>query len=292
VYEEIETLMHNIKELNNGDEIGGWLLGDWIDMGERMELICDKFYIPEQEVSSTEVDISPESIISTIKELGIDESNRIKGHWHIHPFSEDTTDWSSIDEDKITDFMKPDKGREIFVFLLSSKSKIKARVQINYTAQFLGKKFTVTQKYDNLEVNKFEDKDTNKILEKLKSVIADKIKRPVKNLTYYMNGGAHKKKDEEYYDIKVKGTKVIAILDDVFGDWVINKAIIAPEMLTFENKHKKKNKLILVYERKDADSFSTILDNTLFDLAEKYVTETEDYPYKYNSGWYRYGGWF
>ena len=111
VHKEMTTIMQNIKELNDNDEIGAWLLGEWTKNKNKITLTLDQLVIPKQEVSSAEVDISPESMIDTIKEIGATGSNRIKAHWHIHPFDSGTPTWSTIDDDKITDFMEPDKGR-------------------------------------------------------------------------------------------------------------------------------------------------------------------------------------
>ena len=100
VYDEIDTLMKNIKELNDGNEIGGWLLGEWSidddnDNGGKATLELDEFIIPEQDVSYGEVDIDPSSITDMIKEFGTQKCNRVKAHWHIHPFGNGETDFPS-----------------------------------------------------------------------------------------------------------------------------------------------------------------------------------------------------
>jgi len=100
VYDEIFALMNNIEQLNGGKEIGGWLTGSWKVENDEATLLLDRFIIPKQEVSYGEVDMSPESMTDTMKEIGLEECNRIKAHWHIHPFGKGTTDWSQIDEEK------------------------------------------------------------------------------------------------------------------------------------------------------------------------------------------------
>lgn len=182
VYDEIHTLMNNIKTLNAGEEIGAWLTGEWTHTETESTLKLDKFVIPEQEVSKTEVDISPESMIDTIKELGSEESNRIKAHWHIHPFGKGVTNWSSIDESKIGDFMSPEKQREIFVFLLSSEDRVKARVEVRIKGKlsFKQEEFVFSETYDNLPVTKESNLGDNAYLERLK----ERIKEKVKKITY------------------------------------------------------------------------------------------------------------
>lgn len=289
VHDEILTLMQNISELNNGDEIGGWLLGDWVDKGDEMELVCDEFYIPKQEVSAAEVDISPESIIETIKDIGIDKSNRIKAHWHIHPFAQDTTNWSGTDETKIKDFMSPEKQREIFVFLLSSKTQLKARVELNYTATLLGKKFAIPQSIDGLPVTSEKNIDEINIFNRLKEMIASKITRPVnKTLTYYVNGGS--KKEDERFEVDIRKEVVILTMTEEFGDWILNKAIVPPELMDYVNKKDKGRKVLLIYKPKtDLDTFATMLEDTMISLECQYEDSVKYSGYNsryYGEAWF------
>lgn len=129
VYDKVFCLMQNITELNEGKEIGAWLTGKWKIDDKEAILLCDKFIIPKQKAGFGSVEIDEDSMIDTIKDIGFDEANRICAHWHIHPFGTGATDWSSIDDEKIEDYMLPEKQREIFVFLLSSLDQIKARVE-------------------------------------------------------------------------------------------------------------------------------------------------------------------
>jgi hypothetical protein len=181
VYDEIYTLMDNIEELNKGKEIAGWLLGDWKTEDDKLVLELDEFIIPSQEVSGVEVDIDENSMIDTIKEYGPEKCNRIKAHWHIHPFGKGSTTWSGTDETKIKKFMEPEKDRELFVFLLSSEDEIKARVEVNVKATILGNQHIVRESYDDLDVI-VESKTNSTIFNKLKNRIKDKVVYPTKTI--------------------------------------------------------------------------------------------------------------
>ena len=173
-YQKIMTLMHNIKTLNEGKEIGGWLTGN-IELKEKTIIVTlEEFIIPKQTVTGTEVDISPESMIDTIKTIGIENSNKIKAHWHIHPFGKGKTNWSSTDEEKIKNFTQPEKEREIFIFLLSSEDWMKARIEINAKITLLGQTYTYHVSEDDLEVS-VEEPETNTILEELQREIKEKV---------------------------------------------------------------------------------------------------------------------
>lgn len=186
VYDMVQELMRNIETLNKGNEVGGWLTGEWTFEGETATLLLDKFIIPKQTVSGSEVDISPESMADMLKEFGPEECNRLKAHWHIHPFGKGKTNWSSIDEDKIKDWMAPEKGREIFVFLLSSEDTIKARVLLNCETRL--KRFDKTFNYradkDDIEVLR-EEATMPKYLDELKARIDEKVsEKPYSSVTY------------------------------------------------------------------------------------------------------------
>lgn len=206
-YDRLFCLMNNIDEINEGDEIGAWLIGDWsVKEDQTLKLKIEKFIIPKQKVSRTEVDISPESMIDTIREIGCEQSNRIKGHWHIHPFASGTTDWSSIDEAKITDFMSPDKNRQIFAWLLSSKTELKARIEIvtEYNLPILKQKFKSRQTFDNLEVTRENGEEENHYLAELKETISTKVERNTPSVKEYWGfntgiyGGEYKFQEEDY----------------------------------------------------------------------------------------------
>lgn len=213
-YDELFTLMACNKELNNGNEIGAWMLGNWESTDEEHKLLIDKFVIPKQKVSSVEVDISPESIADTVKELGR-ESNRIKAHWHIHPFGNGMPNWSHGDEQKFQEFMEPDKQRKIFVFLLSSFDTLKARVEINMKSELLGKPVFVQRSIDNLPVER-ENPVTpppNPYFEKLKLRIAEKVEtHKIEPMKYPTMPARYDDFDKEWYK-----------KDTSEEDWIITK---------------------------------------------------------------------
>lgn len=217
VYDEIHTLMKYDKELNGENEIGGWLTGDWTFKDDTGTLLLDRFVIPKQTVSKTEVDISPESMIDTVKELGVEQSNRLKAHWHIHPFGTGETDWSSIDEDKITDFMHPTKNREIFVFLLSSFDWMKARVELRMKTKLLGMEQIIVHSFDNLPVERENSIDIdNPYIEPLKKRIAEKVEVAKTTFPTIWDGDSKSswwKKYNQPYDDK----------DDEEEDFVVRK---------------------------------------------------------------------
>ena len=185
-YDEIMTLMYNIKELNAGKEIAGFLTGKWEnsimdkDNNIDIKLILDNFIIPKQKASGAEVEISEEGMIDTLKQIGVENGNNIKAHWHIHPFAPGLTSWSSVDDDKVRDFMSMEKGRKIFVFLLSSRSQIKARVIINYIARhpITKMKYIINKDIDNIEVKR-ENELYNEYKEILKTKIDEKVDKSV-----------------------------------------------------------------------------------------------------------------
>lgn len=237
-YKEIQTLMKNIKELNNGKEIGGWLLGEWKHTEEESKLNLTKFIIPKQEVSGADVEISTESMMDTLEEIGIENGKKIKAHWHIHPFSVGKTNWSGGDEEKIRSFMEPEKEREIFVFLLSSLDEIKARVEINYTVKtsFLKEK-KIRQTFDNIQIEN-EKEEEKKIYEQLQKRINEKItEKKSKTIhdydneyynKYYKKNNyntypikTQKKKEEKEYYIYKEKNKVILIMSNELEKYMI-----------------------------------------------------------------------
>lgn len=178
VYDEIHVLMRDIQELNNGDEIGAWLLGEWKEE-EVPTLYIDEWYIPKQKVQRAEVEITPELMRDCIVTLGQNKCNKIVGHWHIHPFGKGDTHWSQPDIDNMTEFMNPDKNRQVFVFCLSSLDTLFARVEYNAVVTHKnGFKQVVQTYYDKLPVQRgFEESNTDGVKEKLKSIIDKKVER-------------------------------------------------------------------------------------------------------------------
>jgi len=167
----IQCLMSNIDSLVKGYEIGAWLLGKWDFSGEKLTLNIDKVHLPKQKISRAEVNIEMDSIRDMIQELGVEESNRLVGHWHIHPFNKGTTNWSSIDETKISAFMK---DRELFCFLLSSLDQLKGRVEarIKTHSKLLNQEIVITESMDNLPI--ITEKD-NTLVESLRARIEEKV---------------------------------------------------------------------------------------------------------------------
>lgn len=188
VYDKLFCLMNNIKDINSGDEIGAWILGDWKTNrdNDTLTLLIDNFIIPKQKVSGAEVDISPESMSDTVREIGIKNANRIRGHWHIHPFGTGETNWSSIDETKINDFTSIEKERDLFVFLLSSLDTLKARVEFvgELKIPLIKETFKIKQSIDDLEVERESGYKKSPYLEELKQRIKDKVEKQTFNTGY------------------------------------------------------------------------------------------------------------
>lgn len=259
-YKEITTLMHNIKEINKGDEIGGWLLGKWENNGKELELTLDKFIIPKQDVSGTEVDISPESMIDTIKEIGTEEGNRIKAHWHIHPFGKGNTNWSGVDEEKIEDFMHPEKQRDIFVFLLSSEDQIKARVEIRLKGKVNGMEtpITLTRSIDNLPVLT-EETENKEIIEKLKERVKEKIKRAEPITSYWSPYINYKKTvrqsthwNKRKFDIDATKETVEVLMEEELEAYIYqNWDRIPTELVPNDTRQSAKGKRVWIYDEKD-----------------------------------------
>lgn len=176
-YERIQALMSNVQELVDGSEIGAWLTGEW----RGTTLHIGGVLIPEQEVSNSQVDIGSESIRSLLKEHDPSVTNRIVGHWHIHPFGTGTTDWSGIDETKIGKFMRPCKGRERFAFLLSSydwmKARVEARVETEHPwSEDEDDESTKRVCMDGIQVERIQD-DRESIVDELREEIDEKVEQ-------------------------------------------------------------------------------------------------------------------
>lgn len=295
VYEEITTLMKNVDKLNNGDEIGGWLLGDWRKSKEKATLFLDEFVIPKQEVSSTEVDISPESMMDTIKELGMEKCNKIKAHWHIHPFGKGSTSWSGTDEEKIKDFMEPSKGREIFVFLLSSEGELKARVEVNFKGSIkdLGGEFTVRKTLDDLDVRKETEESNDALFGKLKARIDEKVNRRYQGGEWWKKDKStviQESDDGQYYNLRILKGKVRVYLDPLFADYVKECGIASTELMNPTNSKKKKGNIVLDYVRDE-----TMLEKEFEQLdRELSMLEEQYHIYVFGQPQYRniqYGDW-
>lgn len=188
VYDEIHVLMRDIQELNNGDEIGAWLLGEWKEE-EVPTLYIDEWYIPKQKVQRAEVEITPELMRDCIVTLGQNKCNKIVGHWHIHPFGKGDTHWSQPDIDNMTEFMHPDKKRQVFVFCLSSLDTLFARVEYNAVVTHKnGFKQVVQTYYDKLPIQRgFEATNDNGVKDKLKGIINNKVERVAEKWTTIPN---------------------------------------------------------------------------------------------------------
>lgn len=222
VMRKMKLIMKHVKEINNDNEIGAWLTGEWkiveksTDKKEVNEkvgvLILDEMIIPKQKVHRTEVDIGPETMIDLIQKRGVEVTNRIKAHWHIHPFGTGKTDWSSIDEEKISSFMDPEKQRKVFVFLLSSYDWMKARVEMNVSMKnpVSGSEENVKVKYDDIDVlDEQEAMMDEKMLEEIKAEIKENVEESVVYRTKYKSSYKvydsddefkSKKEDKEWYE--------------------------------------------------------------------------------------------
>ena len=304
VYDEIHTLMNNIKVLNAGEEIGAWLTGEWTHTETESTLKLDKFVIPEQEVSKTEVDISPESMIDTIKELGSEGSNRIKAHWHIHPFGKGKTNWSSIDESKIGDFMSPEKQREIFVFLLSSEDQLKARVEVRIKGKlsFKQEEFVFSETYDHLPVVKESSQGQPKYLEQLKERISNKVKKKVYNFTKYNKVNNEKETYKDLYEV-IKGqnnTLIVKIDNNPFEEfsfinYLEGELTITKELQNYDDSYEdmNNNKVVYIFKLKSPEqvkNYAESFEEELLFLQEDYLAivkseEVMDEMKDYNSSY-------
>lgn len=218
VYDQIETIMHYTKELVDGNEIGAWLCGEWNTEGNLHTLLLDRLIIPKQKVSKTEVDINPEHLIDMINEFGIAVTNRVKAHWHEHPFGDGMPSWSGGDVQKFNEWMNPDTNREIFVFLLSSFDTMKARVELNLRTQFRGQTIIFKKSIDDLQVHRENPKPTplNPYFETLKTRIESKVEKPTYKVETlkYPSGTNWAERDEKLWKSQTQTKE---------EDYVINK---------------------------------------------------------------------
>jgi len=292
VYDEVHTLMANIKKLNGGKEIGGWLTGDWTVTPTKATLILDKFIIPKQEVTTTEVDMSPESMLDVMNEIGIMESNRIRAHWHIHPFGNGDTNWSGIDDDKITNFMNPEKGREIFVFLLSSEDQMKARVELNMKTTLLGYDLPLHRKIDDVKVHRgCATEENGALFQLLKSRIAEKVsEKKYEPLTTPYTGyegsmwwkketQATKLPQYELFKVHKKKKKILVRLHTPFYEYLMNSDYIPEELRSSKEKYVAGEETVLVMKSSEftnLDEFAKYLQAHLEQTADEYYTLSMD----------------
>lgn len=289
----LQTLMHNIKDLNEGDEIGAWLLGDWTQKEETLTLLLDNVIIPKQDVSKAEVDISPASMIDTIKEIGQDQCNRIKAHWHIHPFGKGRTNWSSIDESKISDFMEPEKGREIFVFLLSSEDQIKARVEINATTTILGIKTTIKRSIDDLEVS-IQGQEDETLIKQIKARIEEKVTKSRDKWTKWNKSDYDWRKYDRYesqqttlaetvqdnYQVRRKKTRVTVYLDPTFAYFVEHSGIFETTITQRPTTRVESSKTVMEFRtetKREAEELEEELEAELSQAQDMWEEDMKDY---------------
>lgn len=109
-------------------EIGGWIGGSYDP--ETREIILDDLMIPNQEVSTAEVDMDASGIIPMIKEVGIKRTSRILGHFHSHHSM--GAFFSGTDETNMETIMEPDT-RNLFVFIVTGEKGAKHKIRISIT---------------------------------------------------------------------------------------------------------------------------------------------------------------
>jgi len=222
-YDKLFCLMENIKTINAGNEIGAFLTGKWSKLDDgTLKLLVDRFIIPKQEVAGSAVDISPEGSIDAIQQL-TKKDKPIIGHWHIHPFANGTTDWSGGDESKIKDWMLPGKGRKIFIFMLSSLDKLKARVEVVTETKYPVDNFVISQldEYDDLPVRREHTKENKAYLKELTKTIKEKVTeiapvqpiQPKGGFSYNIWGNPHNKSKLKYEGKDMGSYKPQAVLE-------------------------------------------------------------------------------
>lgn len=260
---KLKALMRGINELNNGNEIGAWLIGEWKKEDNNIIAQVEDIHIPKQTVSRAEVDISPENMISTIKELGVEKSRKIIGHWHIHPFGKGKTDWSGIDERKIDDFMEPEKGRQIFLFMLSSEDWIKGRIEMNLTSELKGLPINIKQNVDDIEPEYEKEAIDDEILEEIKKEIKDKVEEEKKvwNTWKDTTGYKKKEKDELFKVIKrPKKKEVEAILKKEFSVFIDHYAYTTDELKNPDERKVHKKTDTLTWKLKQEESVEKVAE--------------------------------
>jgi len=215
LYKKLKCIMNNINIVNDGKELGAWLLGKWRKDEESYILKLHEMIIPKQKVYGEEVDLSPESMIEVVNEIGHKKSNMIKAQWHIHPFSSNVPSWSPWDEIQIADLMNPEKDRKIFVFLLSGMNDIIAKVVINTKSKIniingISEEVDVTTVLDDVEILNETNVDQN-LYDNIKKEIEGKIIKEKKGVVPTVN-----KNLLRYYDY----------YSEAFGEELKNPSVI------------------------------------------------------------------
>jgi len=227
VYKKLKFLMANIGELNGGKELALWFTGKWVEIEDGFMLIVDGWFFPEQSASTGEVEIDENDMISLIREYGHDKIETVKAHWHIHPFSNYKPNWSNTDDNKIEDFMHPEKDRDLFVFILSSKGEIVAKVVANLTANIkpFNKKVKFQKMYDDVEIVN-ETKMDKKLFKVLKSEIKKKVRNPIKKDEWFDNYSKKKESDPTDLTKFLDATTPLKVIDN--KDFDCEDEIIVP----------------------------------------------------------------
>lgn len=278
VWKKVHLLMHKVKELNSNNEIGGWMTGEWNVIEGVPTLLIDDFTIPKQTVSGAEVEIT--DMADTLKNKGPEYCNRIRAHWHIHPFGTGDTTWSGTDEGKIADYMDPVKDRKIFVFLLSSYDMIKARVELRSKILIGTTELCIPYSIDNIPVSKesdiiIDDEIMSEIMQEIKNNVEQK-QSPAWNtvgysygtdsIPYWMENGPYKKERQRitepkgtYYTIRSKKKKVIVTFDNDFLEYLTIIYNTDQDILNPTHSSKNKEETIHVYEVRE-ESVSAVVE--------------------------------
>jgi len=217
-----ETFKNKIEYLtkNYPKEVGGYIIGKW----ESGRVILEDLFIPEQEVTSSTIDMNENAILRLFKE-DKDKFSRIIGEYHSHNTM--SAFYSSTDvEDLIKPFMC---GREKGVFVVSSFKENKfthnVRIDINSIIPFSQDDLEYDFEYtENPQIQEVEDllkkkleevKDMRDNLEKVKeksyssiiSELQEEIKKKVKEKTYnysyssnYVKEDSVKNQVRDYFD--------------------------------------------------------------------------------------------
>lgn len=123
-----QSLLNKLNYITNtySHEVGGYLLGE-IKGGI---IYLQDLLIPRQNVSSTSVEITPESQLE-LRRTYRDKCNRIIGHWHSHHTM--GAFWSATDEENMKNFMI---RKDLFIFLVTSTTNHKVRVSLRDPLNF------------------------------------------------------------------------------------------------------------------------------------------------------------
>lgn len=285
--EILKTIMFNNEELNNGNEIGAWLLGKWSEEKDKAIATIKEIHIPKQEVQSAEVDISPDSMINTVKELGPKKCREIIGHWHIHPFSKGRTDWSGIDESKIKDWMDPTKQREVFLFLLSSLDWMKGRIEINIQNKFKEMEFTTRYTLDDMEINTIS-KQNKELFEQVKKEIALKVREKKQTWKTTFTGTTKGYKDTLFdVTIKKKKKQIEIIVKKGLAEYITLNQYVTDEIANPDERKENRKTETWTWQLKKGDNIKQVakmLAEEMSTLEDEFIMETEktDYEKEYD----------